>query len=294
MERSKSFGSFFNEASGGEGDRCAYPTRLDAYGCGCAHDCSYCYARSLLSFRGLWHPDNPSVASAEYIRRKLDKVKPGSVVRLGGMTDCFQPIEETYRATYQTIKMMNARDIGYLIVTKSPLVASRDYLRIYDPELAHIQISVTSTDDTPNWLGEKAPRPSERVEAAETLQRLGFDVSIRCSPYVPELVDVRKLNKVKVSKCLVEFLRVNTWVEKWTGLSFDEHRVKSGGYRHLPLDRKMELLEGFGFDELTVCEDVPEHYGFFKRNVNANPEDCCNLGRANGTTEVKGSIGKRG
>lgn len=43
MERSKEFGSFYAEASGGEGDRCNYPTRLDTYGCGCAHDCNYCY-----------------------------------------------------------------------------------------------------------------------------------------------------------------------------------------------------------------------------------------------------------
>lgn len=29
-----SFGSFYADASGGEGDRCKYPTRLDTYGCG--------------------------------------------------------------------------------------------------------------------------------------------------------------------------------------------------------------------------------------------------------------------
>jgi len=51
------FGAFFHIVDSSEGDRCAYPARLDTYGC--AHDCSYCYAKSLLDFRGLWNPRAP-------------------------------------------------------------------------------------------------------------------------------------------------------------------------------------------------------------------------------------------
>ena len=273
------FKSFYSEASGGEGERCKYPTRLDTYGCGCAHDCSYCYAKSLLDFRGLWRPEEPSVASTDYVSRKLGKVKRGAVLRLGGMTDCFQPLESVYGATAQAIMMMNARGIGYLIVTKSDLVASKKYMRLLDPELAHVQISVTSTSDEPNFLGEKATPPSKRIEAAERLSEAGFDVSLRVSPYIPELIDLERLNSVKVDKCLVEFLRVNHWVEKWTGREWPEHTVKSGGYRHLPLDKKRKLLEGFGFPQMTVCEDVPGHFEHFKANYNHNRDDCCNLRR---------------
>lgn len=215
--RHKPFNSFFSTVESGEGDRCNYPTRLDTYGCGCAHDCAYCYAKSLLDFRGLWHPEDPAVASVDYIKRKLDKVKRGEVLRLGGMTDCFQPIEAKYRATYQAIKMMNARKIGYLIVTKSDMVARSEYLSILDPELAHIQITVTSTDDAPNFLKERATPPSLRLRAAETLYKAGFDVSLRISPYIPELIDTELLKASEVEKCLVEFLRVNHWIEKWTG-----------------------------------------------------------------------------
>ena len=273
------FKSFFAEAGGGEGERCNYTTRLDTYGCGCAHDCAYCYAKSLLDFRGLWHPDKPGVASTDYISRKLNKVKPGTILRLGGMTDCFQPIEEVYGATAQAIRMLNARGIGYLIVTKSDLVASKKYMRLLDPELAHIQISVTSTSDEPNFLKEKAVEPSRRMKAAETLFDAGFDVSLRISPYIPELVDLERLNEVRIDKCLVEFLRVNHWIEKWMDDGFKDWTVKSGGYRHLPLSMKKKLLDGFGFPQMTVCEDVPEHYEYFKANYNYNPEDCCNLRR---------------
>lgn len=182
MDRSRQFGSFFADASGGEGERCNYPTRLDTYGCGCAHACRYCYAKSLLDFRKMWDENNPRVASTADISKALKKVKRGQILRLGGMTDCFQPLERVYGATRQAIQMLNARGIGYLIVTKSALVADKSYARIMDPELAHIQISVTSTSDEPNFLGERASKPSDRLRAAESLQEQGFDVSLRVKP----------------------------------------------------------------------------------------------------------------
>ena len=48
----KDFGSQAKNVGGNEGDKCNYNIRLDTYGCGCQHDCSYCYAKSLLEFRG--------------------------------------------------------------------------------------------------------------------------------------------------------------------------------------------------------------------------------------------------
>jgi DNA repair photolyase len=280
---SRDFKSFFNDASGGEGERCNYPTRLDTYGCGCFHNCNYCYARFLLGIRKNWNPDNPAVAPTDYISKKLGKVKRGTILRLGGMTDCFQPIERIYGATRQAIQMMNAKGIGYLIVTKSDLVADRNYLRILDPELAHVQISVTSTSDEPNFLGERATPPSRRMAAAKRLQDAGIDVQLRVSPYIPSLVEVGRLLDTGVRKCLVEFLRVNSTISGWLeehGHATTAYTQSFGGYRHLPLWKKQSLIKAFeGFEELSVCEDVDEHYAYWKENVNHDREDCCNLRR---------------
>lgn len=122
------FKSFYKEVGGGEGEKCHYPTRLDTYGCGCQHDCSYCYAKSLLSFRNLWDSKNPAVASMSEIEKTVRKIPKGTIVRLGGMTDCFQPLELTQRNTYNTIKLLNRYGIGYLIVTKSHIVANDEYM----------------------------------------------------------------------------------------------------------------------------------------------------------------------
>ena len=272
--------SFYKTVKGNEGGKCNYPTRLDTYGCGCAHDCKYCYSKSLLSFRGLWNPDNPSVADISKIRRRVSKIPKGMVIRLGGMTDCFQPIEKQYRVTYETIKALNEYGIEYLIVTKSAMVADAEYMEIMDKELAHIQITVTTTDDELSKTYEKASVPSERIKAIEKLQEAGFDVGVRLSPFIPPYVDLKKINAIKCDKILVEFLRANSWIEKWFRIDYSEYTVKQSGYRHMPLQKKLEYIKQIdGYKEITVCEDETEAYEYWKNHFNPNPNDCCNLRR---------------
>lgn len=279
MENIKEFRSYLKTVGGNEGNKCHYPTRLDTYGCGCSHDCSYCYAKSLLAFRNLWNPLNPSVADIKKIRKTIEKLpKNMPAIRLGGMTDCFQPVEKVHKVTYETIKALNRRKIPYLIVTKSALVADDEYMGILDKELAHIQITVTTTDDKLSKTYEKASVPSERIKAIEKLQAAGFDVSLRLSPYLPEYVDIDIINSVKCDKILVEFLRVNSWIRKWFDIDYSEYTVKQSGYHHLPLERKKEYISKItGFKEMTVCEDESEAYEYWRENINHNPQDCCNL-----------------
>lgn len=161
---STEFKSFFKAVGGNEGGKCNYATRLDTYGCGCQHNCAYCYARALLDFRGLWDYQNPAVAPIADIRKTIQReLKRGDIVRLGGMTDCFQPLERTRRVTMRTIEELNRRDIGY---------------------------------------------------------------------------------------------------------------------RHLPLRVKRSLIRQItGFREISVCEDVEQHFAYWQEAVNHNREDCCNLKR---------------
>jgi len=281
------FKSFFKAVGGNEGGKCNYATRLDTYGCGCQHNCAYCYARALLDFRGLWNPTSPAVADIGEIRKTIRReLHKGDIVRLGGMTDCFQPLERSHRVTLRTIEELNRRGIGYLIVTKNKLVAEPEYLQVFDPEFAHIQVTITSTNpDITRKIEPGASLPADRIAAVELLAARGLDVSVRLSPFIPELVNIDEINTIKCDKILVEFLRVNTWIARWvrdTGLLVDlrQYRYKSAGYRHLPLRVKRELLRQItGFRERSVCEDVEEHFAYWQEAVNANINDCCNLRR---------------
>lgn len=273
----KEFKSFYKKVGGGEGSKCYYPTRLDTYGCGCQHNCSYCYARSLLSFRGLWDANNPAIADIHKIENKIKKLPKGTILRLGGMTDCFQPIELKHRITYETIKLLNKYGIGYLIVTKSHYVANDEYIEIYDKKLCHIQITTTTLDDTKSVEYEKASLPSLRIKALLKLQEKGFDVAIRLSPLMEEYMDIDKLNTLGINKCIVEFLRVNGWIKKWFDIDYTKFTLKEGGYCHLPLAEKIKILDRVKIPVISVCEDVQEHYDYWKNNFNPNKNDCCNL-----------------
>ena len=273
------FKSFYKTVKGGEGDKCHYPTRLDPYGKGCHYDCTYCYAKKLLDFRKLWHPDNVAVADKEKITKRIQKIEPGSVVRLGGMTDPFQPIEMSKGNTYHTIRELNRQSVHYLIVTKAPLVATQKYLNILNKELAHIQVSVPTTNDKVLEMTDNAPPYNARIKAIERLEREGYDVSIRLSPFLYETADYDLLNKVRVSKCLVEFLRVTpSLMEKMKPyITTEKYKHKEGGYRHLTLEEKQKALQNLKYEEISVCDDVQEHYEYWEQHYNPNPRDCCNL-----------------
>lgn len=275
----KEFKSFYKEVKGNEGNKCHYSTRLDTYGCGCQHDCNYCYAKSLLSFRNLWDAQNPSVADIKKIENKIKKIPKGSIIRLGGMTDCFQPLEKQKRITYETIKLLNKYGIGYLIVTKSHIIADDEYIEILDKDLAHIQITCTCLDDElyKKLNYEKASYPSDRIKAILKLQEKGFDVAIRLSPLIEEYIDFDKLNNLGINKAIVEFLRVNHWIKKWFNIDYSKHTLKQSGYQHLPLEEKIRILNKIKIPSISVCEDVDEHYEYWKENYNPNKEDCCNL-----------------
>ena len=134
------------------------------------------------------------------------------------------------------------------------------------------------TDDDKALEYENASPVSERIAAAEKLQEMGFDVSIRLSPFIPEYVDFDRLNAIKCDKIVVEFLRSNAFIRKSFPIDYSEYTVKSGGYRHLPLEKKKALISMITrFKEVTVCEDEPEAYEYWKHHFNPDPDDCCNL-----------------
>ena len=194
------------------------------------------------------------------------------------MSDCFQPLEIMENLTLETIKLLNAHGIGYLIVTKSALAADDVYMAVMDKNLAHVQITVTCLDDTTASAYEKANPPSARIKAVYDLQDAGFDVALRISPLIEEYIDLTRLNSLNVNKCLIEFLRVNHWIKRWfPGVDYSKYTIRQSNYRHLPLEEKLRLLEKVELPNVSVCEDVSEHYEYWKNNYNPNKLDCCNL-----------------
>ncbi len=276
---SNELGSFYKTVGGAEGDKCFYPTRLDTYGKGCYFDCTYCYAKQLLDFRGLWKPTSPAVPNIEEIKKVVKSIPRGSVVRLGGMTDCFQPKERFERNTLKTIGLLNKRKVHYLIVTKSDLITRNEYLKGMSKRLAHIQVSIPTTDNEVLKKTDNAKSFETRKNVVEVLEENGFDTSVRLAPFLYNTADFKKINDIDCKKVLVEFLRINNNAKKGLKgiVNFSDYTVREGGCNHLPLETKLEVLSRLDFEQISVCDDVQEHYDYFLQNVCYNPNDCCNL-----------------
>ena len=276
---SEVFHSFYKTVEGGEGKRCKYPTRLDVYGCGCFHDCAYCYAKSLLDFRKNWHPNDPHVADKSEVIKTLDTVKKGTILRLGGLTDPFQPCEEDHHMNRWLIQELNRRGIGYLIVTKGANILEKN-IDVLNKDLAHIQISYTHSEGWAPPGFEHASPPKDRIRVAELLQEQGFDVALRLSPFMPQYIDMKQILNCKVDKIQVEFLRANAMIKKkMPYYDFTAWNKKQDGYQQLSLSAKRFLIKPL-LDmgkQVSVCEDYLPHYIYFRDNVNQNKEDCCNL-----------------
>ena len=101
--------------------------------------------------------------------------------------------------------------------------------------------------------------------------------SVIAQSYPLEYMDIDKLNTLGINKAIVEFLRVNTWIKKWFNIDYSKFTLKEGGYNHLPLEEKKRILAKITIPNISVCEDVQEHYNYWRDNFNPNKDDCCNL-----------------
>jgi len=103
-------------------------------------------------------------------------------------------------------------------------------------------------------------------------------VALRISPFIEEYIDFPLLNSLQMKKCLVEFLRVNSYIKGWfPDVDYSKYTLRHSNYWHLPLDEKRRLLKKVTLPNITICEDVSEHYEHWQRHYNPNAADCCNL-----------------
>ncbi len=254
MQLATEFKTLIKIPGGAEGQRCFYPVRLDPYGKGCQHNCSYCYARGLLDFRKLWDSNEPAAVDIKKVRHIFTQVfdkgstrnKFSSVLtnkvplRLGGMTDPLMPFEEECGNTYELLKILKEYEYPYLLLTKSSLIGTEKYLDVLDKNLAVLQVSVNSlNEDMSAKIEMGASSPKERLWAIQQLAEHDFYVTARISPLIPIYPDghyaaggkdsggkrfdyfswelVHEICKHKASSVLVEFMRFVNFSHQWLG-----------------------------------------------------------------------------
>ncbi len=170
---------------------------------GCAHGCSYCYARPTHEYLGL----NAGIdfeskifvkrQAASLFRKWLGRKKWGDQVEpvmLSGVTDCYQPCEREFRLTRKCLKVALEHRQPMRITTKNSLVTrDLDLLKkMAALNLIVVTISIGTLDQ--NLVRIMEPRsssPRARLDAIQQLASAGVPVKVLVAPIIPGLNDAQ-------------------------------------------------------------------------------------------------------
>ncbi len=166
---------------------------------GCMHACAYCYARpshEYLSFGAGTDFDRKIVIkrdAAKLLRDAFDKKSwKGELVVFSGVTDCYQPLESTYRLMRECLQVCVEYKNPVSIVTKSPLV-ERDIdvlLQLQQVARVSVAISVPFWDEAKSRAIEPfVTTPARRIKIIERLASAGLPVTVNVAPVIPGLTD---------------------------------------------------------------------------------------------------------
>lgn len=166
---------------------------------GCAHGCSYCYARPTHEYldlsAGLDFETKIFVKerAAELFRDWLarDRYQP-DIVTLSGVTDCYQPIERKLQITRRCLEVALAARQPLAIVTKNALITrDLDLLgQMAQLKVASAAVSVTTLDQSLTRVMEpRTSSPEARLRAIAALSQAGVPTRVLIAPVVPGLTD---------------------------------------------------------------------------------------------------------
>jgi DNA repair photolyase len=166
---------------------------------GCFHGCAYCYARPTHQYLGFG-------AGTDFERRIVVKVNApallreafarpswkGDLVALSGNTDCYQPLEASYRLTRGLLEACRDFRNPVGVITKAVLVRrDADVLaELARMGLARVSLSIPFLDDAmARAIEPYAPAPSDRFAAMRALRDAGVPVGVAVAPVIPGLND---------------------------------------------------------------------------------------------------------
>ncbi len=160
---------------------------------GCYHSCIYCYARKYTRFKEVaenWGQVIYIKENLEDVLRREVRVLRRGVVGVSTITDPYQPIEASEKLTRLSLNTLLMAGFRVDIQTKSPLVVrDLDILRRFR-ERVEVGFTITSMNDSVTSIIEpRAPPPSRRAEALETLHENGISTWVFLGPIIPGVND---------------------------------------------------------------------------------------------------------
>lgn len=166
---------------------------------GCAHGCSYCFARPGHEYLGL--SAGLDFETKIMVKRRAPELfreflanprwKPEKIM-FSGVTDCFQPVERSLRLTRGCLEVAAQCRQPVAIITKNALVTRDvDVLKELAAHRAvHVALSVTTLDrDLARAMEPRTSTPEARLRAIGELSAAGIPTMVMIGPVIPGLND---------------------------------------------------------------------------------------------------------
>lgn len=238
---------------------CLPKYNLNTYLGRCAHQCVYCYAVKFPSFVG---PTQPRSKLLEQIESMVRNTKLRLPVMMSDCTDPYQPLEKEYKITRRCAEVLAKHGFPLLIVTKSDMVVRDIDIFKQTPTVVAVTIT-TPREDVASLIEPCAPPPERRLSALQKIVDNGLVAVARIDPILPTINDDEKdfeklvsdLASIGVKQVTVAtmkpvrgfFSALNETRphlhERLAKIYADGSWVV--GYRYLPRERRMKILEKF-------------------------------------------------
>lgn len=165
---------------------------------GCAHGCRYCFALYSHGYLGdgdFYSDLYVKTNVAERLERELARRSwAGELVNLGGVTDCYQPAEETYRIMPEIFRVLLRYRNPCIISTKSDRIL-RDFdliARLSEVAAVNIAVTVTCADErVRERLEPGAVSSARRFEVLRAFSGTRACTGVHLMPVIPFLNDSR-------------------------------------------------------------------------------------------------------
>jgi DNA repair photolyase len=166
---------------------------------GCAHGCSYCFARPGHEYLGL--SAGLDFETKIMVKRRAPELfrsflasprwKPETIM-FSGVTDCFQPIERELRLTRGCLEVAAECRQPVAVITKNALIARDiDVLRELAAHRAvQVALSITTLDrELVRAMEPRTSTPEARLRALSQLAAAGIPAMVMIGPVIPGLND---------------------------------------------------------------------------------------------------------
>jgi len=166
---------------------------------GCAHGCSYCYARPTHEYYGLSAGIDFETkvfvkhGVAELFREFLAKPSwQPEMIAMSGVTDCYQPAEREFQLSRACLEVAAECRQPIGIVTKNALV-TRDLdllVQLAAHNAVQVAVSLTTLDkELARTMEPRTSSPTARLRAIGQLSDAGVPTHVMVAPVIPGLND---------------------------------------------------------------------------------------------------------